>query len=80
MIGINRTFVLLHLIFLFSSAGRALGIDGFLHRKLPIQNCFDLCFLRVERESTLCRSHDFTLCYDPSDSAIAQRETAMTIV
>ena len=40
VIGINRTFVLLHLIFVFSSAGRALGIDGFLHRKFPRTKLF----------------------------------------
>ena len=40
VIGLNRTFVLLHLIFVFSSAGRALGIDGFLHRKFPRTKLF----------------------------------------
>ena len=40
VIGINRTFVLLHLIFVFSSAGRTLGIDGLLHRRFPHTKLF----------------------------------------
>jgi len=40
VIGLNRTFVLLHLVFVFTSAGRALGIDGFLHRKFPHTKLF----------------------------------------
>lgn len=35
VLGINRTFVLLHLVFVMSSAGRALGIDGLLHKRFP---------------------------------------------
>jgi uncharacterized membrane protein YphA (DoxX/SURF4 family) len=35
VLGINRIFILLHLIFVFSSAGRAVGIDGFLHKWFP---------------------------------------------
>ena len=40
VIGVNRTFVLLHLIFVLSSAGRALGIDGFLHKRFPHTKLF----------------------------------------
>lgn len=39
-IGLNRTLVLLHLIFVFSSAGRALGVDGFLRKKFPRTKLF----------------------------------------
>jgi uncharacterized membrane protein YphA (DoxX/SURF4 family) len=35
VLGINRTFILLHIVFVLSSAGRALGIDGFLHKRFP---------------------------------------------
>ena len=35
VLGINRIFILLHLIFVFSSAGCALGIDGLLHKWFP---------------------------------------------
>jgi thiosulfate dehydrogenase [quinone] large subunit len=34
-VGLNRLFMLLHLIFIAASAGRALGLDGWLHRKYP---------------------------------------------
>jgi thiosulfate dehydrogenase [quinone] large subunit len=34
-VGLNRIFILLHLVFVATSAGRALGIDGWLHRKFP---------------------------------------------
>jgi thiosulfate dehydrogenase (quinone) large subunit len=40
VIGLNRTFVLLHLIFAFSSAGRAFGIDGFLHKRFAHTKLF----------------------------------------
>ena len=35
VLGINRTFVLLHIVFVLSSAGRSLGIDGLLHKRFP---------------------------------------------
>lgn len=34
-VNYNRVLILLHLIFVSSSAGRALGIDGFLKRRFP---------------------------------------------
>ena len=34
-LGLNRIFILLHLIFVASSAGRALGIDGILKKGFP---------------------------------------------
>jgi uncharacterized membrane protein YphA (DoxX/SURF4 family) len=40
VMGINRTFVLLHLVFVLSSAGRALGVDGFLHKRFPTSILF----------------------------------------
>jgi uncharacterized membrane protein YphA (DoxX/SURF4 family) len=40
VLGINRTFILLHLVFVLSSAGRALGIDGFLHKRFPASPLF----------------------------------------
>ena len=40
VLGINRTFVLLHLVFVLSSAGRALGVDGFLHKRFPTSIIF----------------------------------------
>jgi thiosulfate dehydrogenase [quinone] large subunit len=33
--GIGRIYVLLHIIFIITSAGRSLGVDGWLHRKFP---------------------------------------------
>lgn len=40
VMGLNRTFILLHLVFVFSSAGRALGVDGFLHKRFPTSILF----------------------------------------
>ena len=34
-IGVNRLFIFLHLIFAIASAGRSLGIDGWLKQKFP---------------------------------------------
>lgn len=34
-IGINRLFILLHIVFVASSSGRSLGIDGMLKRRFP---------------------------------------------
>jgi uncharacterized membrane protein YphA (DoxX/SURF4 family) len=34
-LGLNRLFILLHLIFVASSAGRALGVDGILKKGFP---------------------------------------------
>ena len=34
-LGINRIYVILHLIFVITSAGRALGLDGLLHQRFP---------------------------------------------
>ena len=34
-VGLNRIFIFLHLIFVMTSAGRALGVDGFLKKKFP---------------------------------------------
>src|ERR1700730_4016534 len=40
VLGINRTFVLLHLVFVLSSAGRSLVADGFLHKRFPASMLF----------------------------------------
>ncbi|MBI1955271.1 MAG: DoxX family protein [Acidobacteria bacterium] len=32
---LNRIFIFLHLIFVFASAGRSIGIDGWLKKKFP---------------------------------------------
>jgi uncharacterized membrane protein YphA (DoxX/SURF4 family) len=40
VLGINRTFILLHLVFVFTSAGRALGLDGLLHKWFPRSRLF----------------------------------------
>lgn len=34
-LGLNRLFILLHLIFVAASAGRALGVDGILKKGFP---------------------------------------------
>ena len=34
-VGINRIFIILHLVFVAVSAGRALGLDGYLKKKFP---------------------------------------------
>lgn len=34
-LGLNRLFIFLHLIFVATSAGRSLGIDGILKKKFP---------------------------------------------
>ena len=34
-LGINRIFIVLHLVFVFASAGRSLGLDGLLKRRFP---------------------------------------------
>jgi thiosulfate dehydrogenase [quinone] large subunit len=34
-VGINRIFIVLHLVFVMASAGRSLGLDGLLHRRFP---------------------------------------------
>ena len=34
-VGLNRVYVVLHLVFVAVSAGRALGIDGYLKKKFP---------------------------------------------
>ncbi len=34
-VGINRIFIILHLVFVAVSAGRALGLDGHLKKKFP---------------------------------------------
>jgi thiosulfate dehydrogenase [quinone] large subunit len=34
-VGLNRVFIILHLIFIMAAAGRSLGLDGWLHRKFP---------------------------------------------
>ncbi|MGD0443983.1 MAG: TQO small subunit DoxD [Edaphobacter sp.] len=39
-LGINRIFVILELIFVFASAGRALGLDGILKRRYPNTKLF----------------------------------------
>jgi uncharacterized membrane protein YphA (DoxX/SURF4 family) len=40
VMGINRTFIFLHLVFVLSSAGRVLGVDGFLHKQFPASILF----------------------------------------
>ena len=40
VMGINRTFIFLHLVFVLSSAGRVLGVDGYLHRRFPASILF----------------------------------------
>jgi thiosulfate dehydrogenase [quinone] large subunit len=39
-VGINRIFIVLHLMFVFSSAGRSLGLDGILKRWFPNSKLF----------------------------------------
>jgi thiosulfate dehydrogenase [quinone] large subunit len=39
-VNYNRVLILLHLIFVSSSAGRALGIDGLLKRRFPRSRLF----------------------------------------
>jgi len=39
-VGLNRLFILLHLIFVFSGAGRSLGVDCWLHLKFPSSPLF----------------------------------------
>ena len=39
-LGINRIFIILELIFVFASAGRALGLDGILKRCCPNSKLF----------------------------------------
>jgi thiosulfate dehydrogenase [quinone] large subunit len=39
-ITINRTFILLHLVFIAASAGRSLGIDGLLKSRFPRSSVF----------------------------------------
>ena len=34
-LGINRIFIILHLVFVTVSAGRALGLDGYLKKRFP---------------------------------------------
>ena len=34
-LGLNRLFIFLHLVFVFASAGRSIGIDGWLKKKFP---------------------------------------------
>jgi len=34
-VGLNRLFVIAQLVFVAASAGRALGLDGWLHRRFP---------------------------------------------
>lgn len=34
-VGLTRIFIVAQLMFLFASAGRSLGIDGWLHRRFP---------------------------------------------
>lgn len=37
---LNLTFIVLHLVFVFASAGRSLGLDGILHRRFPRTRLF----------------------------------------
>lgn len=39
-LGINRIYIVLHLIFVITSAGRSLGLDGFLHERFPRSKLF----------------------------------------
>ena len=39
-LGINRLYVVIHIIFVIASAGRSLGLDGFLHRRFPGSKLF----------------------------------------
>jgi thiosulfate dehydrogenase [quinone] large subunit len=39
-VGLNRIFIVLHLIFVLSSAGLALGLDGILKRRFPNTKLF----------------------------------------
>jgi thiosulfate dehydrogenase [quinone] large subunit len=39
-LGINRIFIFLQIIFVLSSAGRSLGMDGILHRRFPGNKLF----------------------------------------
>ena len=34
-LGINRIFIILHLVFVAVSAGRVLGLDGYLKKRFP---------------------------------------------
>jgi uncharacterized membrane protein YphA (DoxX/SURF4 family) len=34
-LGLNRLFIVLHLLFVFSSAGRSFGLDGLLRKRFP---------------------------------------------
>jgi thiosulfate dehydrogenase [quinone] large subunit len=35
MVGLNRIYIILHLMFVFASAGRSLGLDGILKKRFP---------------------------------------------
>jgi thiosulfate dehydrogenase (quinone) large subunit len=39
-VGLNRIFIILHLMFVLSSAGLALGLDGILKRRFPDTRLF----------------------------------------
>lgn len=39
-IGLNRLFIVVQLVFVLSSAGRSLGVDGWLHRRFPRSRLF----------------------------------------
>jgi thiosulfate dehydrogenase [quinone] large subunit len=39
-LGINRIFIFLQIVFVLSSAGRSLGLDGILHRRFPNNKLF----------------------------------------
>jgi len=39
-LGLNRIFILLQLVFVASSAGRSLGLDGLLHKWFPKSKVF----------------------------------------
>jgi thiosulfate dehydrogenase (quinone) large subunit len=39
-VGLNRIFIVLHLMFVLSSAGLALGLDGILKRRFPNSKLF----------------------------------------
>ena len=40
VVGLNRLLILLQLAFVLASAGRSLGLDGWLHRKFPRNHLF----------------------------------------
>ena len=40
LFALNRLYILLHLIFVFASAGRALGLDGILKKGFPRSRLF----------------------------------------